>query len=104
MGEIVEKRPSDQREVLGQIKKHLETSTNPSATLCKIARGVIDGDNLPDPPERRSERPPPPPSSRGGGGGDRGGDRDRDRRDRSRDRSRDRDRRDGSRDRGRRRY
>lgn len=104
--EIVEKRAQDKTEVLAQIKKHLETSTFPSSMLCKIARPLIDGEKLPDPPER----------SRPAGGGSSGvnpvaiesrsgRDRDRGRRDRSRDRSRDRDRdrsrRDRSRDRDR---
>merc|ERR1719188_2723057 len=61
--EIVEKRASDKSEVLAQIKKHLETSSYPSSMLCKIARPLIDGEKLPDPPER-SSRPPP-----SGGGG-----------------------------------
>merc|ERR1719464_146574 len=50
--EIVEKRASDKIEVLACIKKHLETSTFPSSMLCKIARPLIDGEKLPDPPER----------------------------------------------------
>lgn len=99
--EIVEKRAKDKDQVLAQVRKHLETSTNPSPMLCKIARTLIDNEHLPDPPER---------NKRGGGGGgggansvateSRGGkdrersrDRDRSRRDRSHERSRDRDRR-----------
>merc|ERR1719210_2228198 len=50
--EIVEKRASDKTEVLAQVKKHLETSSFPSSMLCKIARPLIDGEKLPDPPER----------------------------------------------------
>merc|ERR1719461_1511858 len=61
--EIVEKRASDKIEVLACIKKHLETSTFPSSMLCKIARPLIDGEKLPDPPERAR------PASVGGGGG-----------------------------------
>merc|ERR1719350_2653925 len=106
--EIVEKRAGDQKEVLAQIKKHLETSTNSSSMLCKIARPLIDGEKLADPPDRPVRNPggsagsgdrlnPVAQESRSGYDrdrrGDRGGgsDRDRDRRDRSRDR-RDRDR------------
>jgi len=113
--EIVEKRASDQKEVLVQVRKHLDTSTYPSSMLCKIARPLIDGEKLADPPDRPVRNP-------GGGGGmnpvardsggrdqDRrggGGDyRDRERRDRSRDRGdrgdRDHRRRDRSRDRDR---
>lgn len=40
--EIVEKRASDKEVVLAQVQKHLETSTNPSSMLCKIARPLID--------------------------------------------------------------
>merc|ERR1719464_1971006 len=105
--EIVEKRAQDKSDVLAQIKKHLETSTFPSSMLCKIARPLIDGEFLPDPPERsRAVNPegaksgggglnPVAHESRGGGGGGgggrgereggRGGDRDRERR-RSEDR------------------
>merc|ERR1719188_2149472 len=50
--EIVEKRNSEQKEVLVQIRKHLDTSTYPSSMLCKIARPLIDGEKLQDPPER----------------------------------------------------
>mmetsp|Transcript_71260 Transcript_71260/g.183702 ORF Transcript_71260/g.183702 Transcript_71260/m.183702 type:complete len:303 (-) Transcript_71260:181-1089(-) len=106
--EIVEKRASDKTAVLEQIKKHLETSTFPSSMLCKIARPLIDGEHLPDPPERAQRDRPT--GGKGGdrkGGGDGGGgggdDRDKDRRDRDKDRDRDRDRRDRSRDRDRRR-
>lgn len=119
--EIVEKRANDVDEVLAVVKRHLDTSSFASSMLCKIARTLIDGDMLPDPPERafrkgggkgkdgddeegkgrgrdRGDR------DRGGGdrgGGDRGGDRgggDRGDRDRDRERGRDRSR---SRDRGR---
>jgi len=54
--EIVEKRAKDKDEVLAQVIRHLETSTNPSPMLCKIARTLIDGEFLADPPER-SKRP-----------------------------------------------
>mmetsp|Transcript_5551 Transcript_5551/g.16705 ORF Transcript_5551/g.16705 Transcript_5551/m.16705 type:complete len:444 (-) Transcript_5551:16-1347(-) len=91
--EIVEKRAADKTEVLAQIKKHLETSTFPSSMLCKIARPLIDGEKLPDPPER-----PTRPQSTGlnpvavesRGGRDRSRDRERGRRERSRDRDRER--------------
>merc|ERR1719323_2707758 len=101
--EIVEKRANDKKEVLDTVKKHLETSQHPSAMLCRIARALIDGEKLEDPPERR----PPPPRPAGGGSG---GERDRERgyeytrdthrdRDRSRERSRGREHRE-HRDRG----
>jgi len=107
--EIIEKRATEKTAVLAQIKKHLDTSTYPSSMLCKIARPLIDGEPLADPPERAS-RPPPAtnPVARESGGSGGGGGRDReDRRDRSRDRrggrersrDRDRSRRDRSRDR-----
>merc|ERR1719264_195502 len=95
--EIVEKRASDKIEVLACIKKHLETSTFPSSMLCKIARPLIDGEKLPDPPERsrvvnpgganssgglnpvaHESRGGPAGGGGGGGGrGDRGGDREK---------------------------
>eukprot|EP00913_Durusdinium_trenchii_P014811 g13889.t1 len=50
--EIIEKRAVDAKEVLVQIKKHLDTSVNCSSMLCKIARPLIDHEHLPDPPER----------------------------------------------------
>lgn len=95
--EIVEKRAHDQEEVLITVKKHLDTSTFASSMLCKIARTLIDGEKLADPPERHR--------GKGGDDGGKGGretdrrdrDRDRERRDRSKERSR--DRRDRSRDR-----
>jgi len=110
--EIVEKRANDKLEVLATVRKHLEASQHPSAMLCRIARALIDGEKLEDPPERRPvSRPAPSHTS----GGERGGERDRERgydyardrersRDRSRERSRERDRerrreRDGERDR-----
>lgn len=65
MREIIEKRYQDEDMVLASVKKHLSTSANASSMLCKIARQLIDGENLPDPPERR------------GGGDHGGGDRDR---------------------------
>merc|ERR1719414_2845581 len=65
--EIVEKRASDKSEVLAQIKKHLETSTNASSMLCKIARPLIDGEKLPAPPDRPVRNPG------GGSGGSSGG-------------------------------
>merc|ERR1719413_113610 len=81
--EIIEKRASDQKEVLVQIKKHLDTSTYPSSMLCKIARPLIDGEKLADPPDR----PVRNPGGGGGGGGgmnpvarESGGGRDQDRR------------------------
>lgn len=115
--EIVEHRADDQKEVLAQIEKQLETSPNPSSVLCKIARSLIDGEQLADPPER-PRRPPPaerdnnrPNQNRDGGGGgyerdrrggDRGGGGDRDREWKSGgDRDRDRDRRDRRRSRSR---
>merc|ERR1719492_233206 len=55
--EIVEKRAHDQKEVLAQIEKHLETSTNSSSMLCKIARPLIDGETLADPPDRPVRHP-----------------------------------------------
>merc|ERR1719210_167278 len=60
--EIVEKRANDKEEVLASIEKHLETSTNASSMLCKIARPLIDGEKLADPPDRPVRTP-------GGGGG-----------------------------------
>uniref|UniRef100_A0A7S4R2J3 Uncharacterized protein n=1 Tax=Alexandrium monilatum TaxID=311494 RepID=A0A7S4R2J3_9DINO len=90
--EIVEKRANDKTEVLNTVRKHLEASQHPSAMLCRIARSLIDGEKLEDPPERR-----PPPRPVGGSERDRergydyGRDRDRSR-DRSRERSRDRGR------------
>merc|ERR1719468_1317656 len=107
--EIVEKRASDKIEVLACIKKHLETSTFPSSMLCKIARPLIDGEKLPDPPERSVRQGggggggmnPVATESRGSGGGAR--DRDRERA-RERSRSRDRPRQDRERSRDRDRY
>merc|ERR1719362_97986 len=106
--EIVEKRAPDKLEVLAQVERHLQTSTFPSAMLCRIARPLIDGEHLPDPPERTPRQNPAANERRGGGndGGGRGRDRersrDRDRPRQDRDRSRDRDqrwRRERSRDR-----
>jgi len=114
--EIVEKRAADKAEVLAQVEKHLQTSTFPSAMLCRIARPIIEGEKLPDPPERSARQ--------SGGGGDRlnpvaverrssgadGGrgrdrersrDRDKPRYDRDRSRDRERCRRERSRDRDR---
>jgi len=111
--EIVEKRASDKTEVLACIKKHLETSTFPSSMLCKIARPLIDGEKLPDPPERSVRQGggggsggpggmnPVAMESRSGGGGGRDRDRGRGERSRSRDRDRPRQDRDRSRDRDR---
>jgi len=105
--EIVEKRASDQKDVLVQVRKHLDTSTYPSSMLCKIARPLIDGEKLADPPDR----PVRNPGGGGGGGGgggmnpvarESGGGRDQDRRGGGGD-YRDRERRDRSRDRDRRR-
>merc|ERR1719362_117384 len=110
--EIVEKRASDKIAVLAQIEKHLQTSTFPSAMLCRIARPIIEGETLPDPPERSArqsggggDRLNPAAVERRGSAGDGGRGRDRERsreRDRprhDRDRSRDRFRRERSRDR-----
>eukprot|EP00401_Gymnodinium_catenatum_P074494 CAMPEP_0117501424 /NCGR_PEP_ID=MMETSP0784-20121206/23290_1 /TAXON_ID=39447 /ORGANISM="" /LENGTH=576 /DNA_ID=CAMNT_0005296675 /DNA_START=48 /DNA_END=1775 /DNA_ORIENTATION=+ len=86
--EIIEKRHKDQTEVLACIKKHLDSSTYASSMLCKIARPLIDGEKLPDPPERKDR---PERSSFNPAAADKGDekrDRDRDRRDRSRDRDR----------------
>lgn len=108
--EIIEKRAVDAKEVLVQIKKHLDTSVNCSSMLCKIARPLIDHEHLPDPPERTKGKGK---GEEKGDRGDRGrtddrrndrrsgdrGDRDR-RRERSRER-RSRDRRDRSRSRSR---
>jgi len=92
--EIVEKRAADKTEVLNTVKKQLEGSQHPSAMLCRIARALIDGEKLDDPPERR---PPPRPVGGAGGGGGGGGERDHERgydyardRERSRDRGRER--------------
>merc|ERR1719356_2354114 len=97
--EIIEKRASDKSEVLACIRKHLDTSSYPSSMLCKIARPLIDGEKLQDPPERPN-RPPPRenPAARPSDRDDRGGEREQRRRSRSRG-DRDRDRRDRSRDR-----
>lgn len=101
MREIIEKRVHDEDAVLTSVRKHLNTASNASSMLCKIARQLMDGEILPDPPER-------PPKGAGKGkdkdkDGDKGdkhdkkGDKhdkhDRDRRER-RSRSRDRDRKD----------
>merc|ERR1740121_2251085 len=108
--EIVEKRAKDKDEILVEIQKHLDVSQFPSAMLCKIARFLIDGEKLPDPPpERKSTHVSttsnynPVASSRDRDRGyeysrDRDRDRGGERRDRDRDRDRDRER---SRDRGR---
>jgi len=106
--EIVEKRSGEKQEVLAIVKKHLDSSTYPSSMLCKIARPLIDGEKLADPPERPQRRGDGGKGDGGkGGDGDRfnrgGGDReygrDRDRGDRG-DRGGDRDRRDRDRSRG----
>eukprot|EP00933_Yihiella_yeosuensis_P032039 TRINITY_DN25623_c1_g1_i1.p1 TRINITY_DN25623_c1_g1~~TRINITY_DN25623_c1_g1_i1.p1 ORF type:complete len:385 (-),score=117.60 TRINITY_DN25623_c1_g1_i1:59-1213(-) len=90
--EIVEKRADEKMAVLAQVERHLETSTFPSSMLCKIARPLIDNEELAEPPDRAVKG-----GNKGGGKG-RGRSRDRDRRDRSRSRRRDRDR-SGDRDR-----
>merc|ERR1740121_2921344 len=84
--EIIEKRASDKSEVLACIRKHLDTSSYPSSMLCKIARPLIDGEKLQDPPERPN-RPPPRenPAARPSDRDDRGGEREQRRRSRSRD-------------------
>mmetsp|Transcript_84360 Transcript_84360/g.176570 ORF Transcript_84360/g.176570 Transcript_84360/m.176570 type:complete len:493 (-) Transcript_84360:95-1573(-) len=113
--EIVEKRAGEKIDILAKVKRHLDTSSNASSMLCKIARPLIDGEHLADPPDRPARGPP---GGGGGGGGrdrgdrgdrdggrgdrgDRGGRDDGDRRHggygRDRDRSRDNDR--GDRDR-----
>lgn len=106
MREIIEKRSADEERVLTCVRKQLKSASNASSMLCKIARTLIDGGDLPDPPER-------PPKGKGGGkdggkeDGERGERRDRDGgdrhhdRDRRRDRSRSRDRRDRRDSRGR---
>jgi len=103
MREIIEKRREDEDRVIASVRKHLNSASNASSMLCKIARQLIDGQDLPDPPER-------PPKGKGGGkdsgkedverserrdrdGADRHHDRDRHKRDRSRSRDR-RERRD----------
>eukprot|EP00932_Pfiesteria_piscicida_P009418 SRR837773.20145.p1 GENE.SRR837773.20145~~SRR837773.20145.p1 ORF type:complete len:447 (-),score=145.94 SRR837773.20145:246-1586(-) len=68
--EIVEKRAGDKNEVLAKVRKHLDTSSNASSMLCKIARPLIDGEFLADPPDRPNRG-----GDRDRGGGDRGGDR-----------------------------
>lgn len=89
--EIVEKRPNDSVEVLKSVRKHLESSTYASSMLCKIARSLIDGETLPDPPERKDR---PERRERGVDGEKKKKERSRsrDRRDKK-SRSRDRDRR-----------
>lgn len=73
--EIVEKRAQDQDQVLKQIEKHLETSANASSMLCKIARPLIDGETIADPPE--NARRYVPGEGKGGGKGKDRGDGDR---------------------------
>ncbi|CAE7556449.1 unnamed protein product, partial [Symbiodinium necroappetens] len=58
--EIIEKRSADEERVLTSVRKHLKSASNASSMLCKIARQLIDGQDLPDPPER-------PPKGKGGG-------------------------------------
>lgn len=119
LAEIVFKRsdtfgcyPDD---LLNQLQRHLETSANPSAMLCKLASKVIDGQTLPDPTER-SQRDRPANDGRGNDrsrelserrekdrGHDRERSRDRDRGTSERPRSRDRRDRERSRSRSRRR-
>lgn len=108
--EIVEKRAHDKDVVLAQIRGHLEGAQFPSAMLCRIARTLIDGENLPDPPERKGGSSSQPAAerdrerghnhtrdgdrgARDRGQKDRSRDRGRERRDRSRSRSRERERR-----------
>lgn len=94
--EIVEKRANDKLEVLKQVEKHLEASQFPSAMLCKIARTLIDGEKLEDPPDRpKPINRNPAASGSGSGAGDqrdrdRGYDYSRDNRDRRRSRERSR--------------
>lgn len=100
--EICEKRSDEMTEVLAEVERHIDGSWNASATLCKIARYLIAGEECPPPPERKG-------GDKGGGKGkdgkddgdrrsrnndDRNRDYDGDRRDRDRSRDRDRDRRD----------
>ncbi|CAE8642325.1 unnamed protein product [Polarella glacialis] len=99
--EIVEKRASDSKDVLEQVRKHLDTCANPSSMLCKIARPLIDNEPLPDPPDRASKGFGKGKDKDDRGGDRRGGDRDRGGGDRDRDKEKDR-RRESSRDRGRR--
>jgi len=111
--EVIEKRSADHKEVLAQVIKHLDTATNGSSMLCKLARPLIDHEIIPDPPERSKGKGKGDKGKKGDDGEkgedrgdrDRKGDRDRHDRDRRRDRSRDRDRdrRDRSRSRSRRR-
>jgi len=89
MREIIEKRFNDEDAVIATVRKQLNSASNASSVLCKIARQLMDGETLPDPPER----------SKGGGKGEKGDkghghrrSRSRDRRDDRRDRE-DRDRR-----------
>ncbi|CAE7813902.1 PDF1B [Symbiodinium sp. KB8] len=84
--EIIEKRAEDKDEVLVKIKKHLDNCANPSSMICKIARPLIDNENLPDPPDR-PQKGGEKGEGKGGGKG-----KDKDNRDRNRSRSRDRHR------------
>ncbi|CAE7329125.1 unnamed protein product [Symbiodinium natans] len=101
MGDNHQSCSADEERVLTSVRKHLKSASNASSMLCKIARQLIDGGDLPDPPER-------PPKGKGGGkdggkdDGERGERRDRDGGDRHHDRDRDRHKRDRSRSRDRR--
>eukprot|EP00405_Crypthecodinium_cohnii_P021543 CAMPEP_0206466752 /NCGR_PEP_ID=MMETSP0324_2-20121206/28643_1 /ASSEMBLY_ACC=CAM_ASM_000836 /TAXON_ID=2866 /ORGANISM="Crypthecodinium cohnii, Strain Seligo" /LENGTH=505 /DNA_ID=CAMNT_0053939923 /DNA_START=208 /DNA_END=1723 /DNA_ORIENTATION=+ len=44
--EIVEKRAGEKIDILAKVKRHLDTSSNASSMLCKIARPLIDGEHL----------------------------------------------------------
>jgi len=104
--EICEKRAEDKKQVLEIVRKQLDNTANPSSMLCKIARPLIDHENLPEPPVHKGGGGKGGGKDKDGGGG-KGGGRDRDhggdrgRRDRSRSRKRSRSRR-RSRSRGRR--
>lgn len=90
MREIIEKRFNDEDVVIATVRKQLNSASNASSVLCKIARQLMDGETLPDPPER-----PPKGASKG----DKGEKGDRHDRSHGHRRSRSRDRRDDRRDR-----
>jgi len=91
--EIIEKRAEDKDTILVKVKKHLDNCANPSSMLCKIARPLIDNEELADPPDR-----PQKGGEKGEKGGGKGKDKDKDRHDRQ-DRQDRQDRRSRSRDR-----
>merc|ERR1719188_1973515 len=49
--EIVERRADDLEATMAKVRKFLDSASFPSSMLCKIARSLIDGESLPDPPE-----------------------------------------------------